>query len=82
MALREEVSAVDELDMATTRLRVRLPDEPRPEIPQPNVLESTEVCFFLRTIPEKFTFNHSLLWVTFFHFIETNSNEGQLGFAI
>ncbi|KAK7492086.1 hypothetical protein BaRGS_00016750, partial [Batillaria attramentaria] len=43
MALREEVSSVDELDMATMRLRVRLPEEPAPEMPQPNILEATEL---------------------------------------
>ena len=43
MALRENVSAYDELDMATMRLRLRLPDEPHTEVPQPNVLEPAEV---------------------------------------
>ncbi|KAJ8314753.1 hypothetical protein KUTeg_006903 [Tegillarca granosa] len=43
MYLREEVSAVDELDMAKTRLRVRLPEEPIPEEKQRNILEPIEV---------------------------------------
>nr|KAG5691642.1 hypothetical protein BaRGS_022917 [Batillaria attramentaria] len=34
---------VDELDMATMRLRVKLPEEPAPEMPQPNILEATEL---------------------------------------
>jgi len=43
MALREQVSAVDELSMATTRIRLRLEDEPRPDPPQMNILEPHEV---------------------------------------
>ncbi|XP_046577408.1 E3 ubiquitin-protein ligase SHPRH-like [Haliotis rubra] len=43
LAAREQVSAVDELDMATTRLRVRLQDEPQPELPQPNIIEKGQV---------------------------------------
>lgn len=43
MALKENVATYDELDMATTRLRLRLPEEPVPEVPQPNVLEPMEV---------------------------------------
>ena len=41
--LRAQVSAHDELDMATTRLRLRMPDEPVPDPPQPNILEPAEV---------------------------------------
>ena len=43
MALKENVATYDELDMATTRLRLRLPDEPVPETLQPNILEPMEV---------------------------------------
>ena len=40
---KEHVATFDELDMCTTRLRLRLPDEPVPEVPIPNILEPTEV---------------------------------------
>ena len=43
MSLKENVSAYDELDMATMRFRLRLPDEPQPEVPTPNVIEPSEV---------------------------------------
>ena len=39
-----QVGAVDELDMATTRIRIRLPDEPISEVPQPNILEKCEIA--------------------------------------
>ena len=41
--LRAQVSSLDELDMATTRLRLRLPDEPRSDPPVANILERGEV---------------------------------------
>ncbi|KAI0211430.1 E3 ubiquitin-protein ligase SHPRH [Lamellibrachia satsuma] len=37
--LREQVSAMDELSMATTRIRLRLEDEPLANPPQKNILE-------------------------------------------
>lgn len=43
MVLRNHVSAIDELGMATERLRVRLPDEPKPKllhIIEPHEVES------------------------------------------
>eukprot|EP00058_Branchiostoma_floridae_P018800 XP_002604289.1 hypothetical protein BRAFLDRAFT_125252 [Branchiostoma floridae] len=43
MALRDRVAAIDELDMATTRLRLRLPEEERTDPPQPNIIEPGEV---------------------------------------
>lgn len=45
--LKAQVSAHDELDMATTRLRLRLPDEPVPDPPQPHILEPAEVTNLL-----------------------------------
>ncbi|XP_045197702.2 E3 ubiquitin-protein ligase SHPRH-like isoform X2 [Mercenaria mercenaria] len=41
--IKEHVASFDELDMSTTRLRLRLPDEPVPETPQLNILEKTEL---------------------------------------
>ncbi|XP_034051199.1 E3 ubiquitin-protein ligase SHPRH isoform X2 [Thalassophryne amazonica] len=41
MVLRNHVSAIDELGMATERLRVRLPDEPKPKLP--HIIEPHEV---------------------------------------
>ncbi|XP_044148487.1 E3 ubiquitin-protein ligase SHPRH isoform X2 [Bufo gargarizans] len=43
MVLRNHVSAIDELSMATQRLRVRLPDEPKPNPPVPHIIEPHEV---------------------------------------
>ncbi|XP_037698189.1 E3 ubiquitin-protein ligase SHPRH [Choloepus didactylus] len=43
MALRNRVSAVDELAMATERLRLRHPREPRPSPPGPHIIEPHEV---------------------------------------
>lgn len=42
MTLRDRVSAIDELGMATERLRVRLPDEPKPKVL--HIIEPHEVC--------------------------------------
>lgn len=43
MVLRNHVSAIDELGMATERLRVRLPDEPKPKLL--HIIEPHEVGF-------------------------------------
>ncbi|MEQ2161661.1 hypothetical protein GOODEAATRI_011782, partial [Goodea atripinnis] len=46
MVLRNHVSAIDELGMATERLRVRLPDEPKPKllhIIEPHEVEQNRV---------------------------------------
>lgn len=43
MALRNRVSAVDELAMATERLRVRHPKEPKPNHPVHHIIEPQEV---------------------------------------
>uniref|UniRef100_A0A8C5QTF6 E3 ubiquitin-protein ligase SHPRH n=1 Tax=Leptobrachium leishanense TaxID=445787 RepID=A0A8C5QTF6_9ANUR len=43
MVLRDHVSAIDELAMATERLRVRLPDEPKPNPPVLHIIEPHEV---------------------------------------
>ncbi|CAL8284691.1 unnamed protein product [Lota lota] len=46
MVLRNHVSAIDELGMATERLRVRLPDEPKPKvlhIIEPHEVETNRV---------------------------------------
>ncbi|XP_051711242.1 E3 ubiquitin-protein ligase SHPRH isoform X1 [Oryctolagus cuniculus] len=43
MALRNRVSAVDELAMATERLRVRHPKEPKPNPPVHHIIEPQEV---------------------------------------
>jgi len=46
---KEHIGSFDELDMSTTRLRLRLPDEPVPEIPQPNILDISEVCVWFQS---------------------------------
>ncbi|XP_051469382.1 E3 ubiquitin-protein ligase SHPRH isoform X2 [Apus apus] len=43
MVLRDHVSAIDELAMATERLRVRHPDEPKPNPPVLYIIEPHEV---------------------------------------
>ncbi|XP_063773959.1 E3 ubiquitin-protein ligase SHPRH isoform X2 [Pseudophryne corroboree] len=43
MVLRNHVSAIDELSMATQRLRIRLPDEPKPNPPVLHIIEPHEV---------------------------------------
>ncbi|XP_019628191.1 PREDICTED: E3 ubiquitin-protein ligase SHPRH-like [Branchiostoma belcheri] len=43
MALRDRVASIDELDMATTRLRLRLPEEERTDPLQPNIIEPGEI---------------------------------------
>ncbi|KAL0969794.1 hypothetical protein UPYG_G00232390 [Umbra pygmaea] len=43
MVLRNNVSAIDELGMATERLRVRLPEEPKPKVPVLHIIEPHEV---------------------------------------
>lgn len=43
MALRNRVSAVDELAMATERLRIRHPREPKPNPPVLHIIEPHEV---------------------------------------
>ncbi|XP_078069477.1 E3 ubiquitin-protein ligase SHPRH isoform X2 [Mustelus asterias] len=43
MALRNRVSSIDELAMATERFQVRLPDEPKPSLPVLHIIESHEV---------------------------------------
>ncbi|XP_067124798.1 E3 ubiquitin-protein ligase SHPRH [Centruroides vittatus] len=45
MQIRDHASAIDELDMATLRFRVRYNNEPQPEIPVPYILEKEEVEF-------------------------------------
>uniref|UniRef100_A0A4W3HRE0 SNF2 histone linker PHD RING helicase n=1 Tax=Callorhinchus milii TaxID=7868 RepID=A0A4W3HRE0_CALMI len=43
MVLRDRVSAIDELAMATERFRIRLPDEPKPNLPVLHIIEPHEV---------------------------------------
>lgn len=45
MVLRDHVSAIDELAMATERLRVRHPDEPKPNPPVLHIIEPHEVKY-------------------------------------
>lgn len=45
MVLRDHVSAIDELAMATERLRVRHPEEPKPNHPVLHIIEPHEVMF-------------------------------------
>lgn len=45
MVLRDHVSAIDELAMATERLRVRHPDEPKPNPPVLYIIEPHEVKY-------------------------------------
>jgi E3 ubiquitin-protein ligase SHPRH len=44
MALRERVCAIDEINMATMRMRLRHENEPLSDPPQANVVEPAEVC--------------------------------------
>lgn len=43
MALRERVCAIDEINMATMRMRLRHDSEPPSDPPQANVVEPAEV---------------------------------------
>ena len=43
MALRERVCAIDEINMATMRMRLRLPNELPADPPEANVVEPAEV---------------------------------------
>ena len=56
MALRDRVAAMDELEMAAMRLRLRAPDEEIDKATQPYVIERHEVC------PRGWGL-HLLLWV-------------------
>lgn len=49
MSLRDHVSAIDELGMATERLRVLLPDEPKPKVL--HIIEPHEVMTTERVPP-------------------------------
>lgn len=72
MSLRDHVSAIDELGMATERLRVRLPDEPKPKvlhIIEPHEVMTTErvpsvmLCHFrLREVRTILFFIHVNRW--------------------
>lgn len=52
--MKEHVATFDELDMSTTRLRLRLPDEPVPETPQLNILDQSEVSLSIYLTSCKF----------------------------
>ncbi|XP_051880385.1 E3 ubiquitin-protein ligase SHPRH [Pristis pectinata] len=43
MTLRDRVSAIDELAMATERFQLRLPDDPKPSLPLLHIIEPHEV---------------------------------------
>lgn len=43
MALRERVCAIDEINMATMRMRLRLPNELPADPPEANIVEPAEV---------------------------------------
>lgn len=45
MVLRDHVSAIDELAMATERLRMRHPEEPKPNHPVLHIIEPHEVTY-------------------------------------
>jgi len=49
MALRERVTAIDELNMAMCRMRLREPDESIIDPPPSNIVEPSQVicCFIL-----------------------------------
>ena len=46
MALKEQIQSVDEINMATTRLRLRFVDEPLTDPPQQNVIDESSVRNF------------------------------------
>jgi hypothetical protein len=45
MALRERVCAIDEINMAAMRMRLRHENEPPTDPPQPNIVEPAEVMY-------------------------------------
>ncbi len=77
MSLRDHVSAIDELGMATERLRVRLPDEPKPKvlhIIEPHEVMTTErvpsVMLFMifRQREERAMNNYNKMFFFFFFY--------------